>query len=150
MRQYGGAMDVQFLVGAGITQLEGASPTELLVGTIVFDGSDYVGKDVTLIASFDPTLLGAGSAYMRCYDVGPAAGPPAAAVQITAALPSVYAMGTTTTGPQYFVTQALVRAAAPAAGVIMNAARRYEFRSYISAGVNSTLVVGSAGFFVNK
>ena len=150
MRQYGGAMDVQFLVGAGITQSEGASPVELLVGTIVFDGSDYAGNDVSLIAYFDPTLAGAGSAYMRCYDVGPAAGPPAAAVQITAALPSVFAMGTTTTGPQYFVTQKLARAAAPAAGVIVNTARRYEFRSYISAGANSTLVVGSTGFFVSK
>jgi hypothetical protein len=150
MRQYGGAMDVQFLVRAGITQLEEAAPIELLVGTIVFDGSDYASNDVVLIAYFDSTLVGAGSAYMRCYDVGPAAGPPAAAVQITAALPSAFAMGTTTAGPQYFATSALVRAGAPAAGVIMNTARRYEFRAYISAGVNSTLVVGSTGFFVNS
>jgi hypothetical protein len=142
----GGGQD-QILVGSGVTYTQQAVPIELTVGWLTFDGSQFATRDVKFVATFDPTITGVGNAYVRLYDLGPAAGPLGAAVQITAPLPSGYAIQRTTSGLVHLETAAFTRGV-PAAGVISDTPRIYAVRLYGSSVQQDTIILGSAGFLV--
>jgi hypothetical protein len=88
-------------------------------------------------ATWDPQFGAAGNAYVRLYDVGPAAGPPAAPVLIAT-------LTTASSGLRYS-EQALAVGGAPGANQIANSARMYEVTVDQSSQAGDTVVVGSAG-----
>jgi hypothetical protein len=117
------------------TQL--AAPSEETVAFGYFDASSVSGT-IYFWAMLTASFAAAGTAYLRLYDVGPAAGPPASAV-LVAALTK-----TTTGGPEY-KSQVLAVAGAPGVNTIANSARMYEVRVYQSSAPGDTVLVGGGG-----
>jgi hypothetical protein len=140
-------IQTQILVGSGYVYTQAVVPVEETVGWFTFDASQFLSKDIKFVATWDPTVTGVGNAYVRLYDMGPAAGPPGAPVEITAALPSTFAIQATASGLVYSVTAAFTRGAA-GVGQITNAARMYAIRVYGSSTAGDTIILGSAGFLV--
>lgn len=127
-----------------------AVPVEDVIGQFTFDGSTVLsGKSAYLRCMMTPTFTVAGSAYVRIYDVGPAAGPPTAPVEITQNA-GAYALVQTVAGAggtlTFLETSALtIGGGGPAVGVISNTNRMYEVSVYQSSAAGDTVHVGSAG-----
>ena len=129
-----------------------AVPIEDVVGQFTFDASTIAtGKLAYLRCMMTPVFAAAGSAYVRIYDVGPAAGPPAAPVEITQNA-GPHALVQTVGAPggvmQFLETASLTVGAGPAVGQIQNSNRMYEVTVYQLSVPADTVHVGTAGLVV--
>lgn len=117
-----------------------AVPVEATIGYGLLDGS-LVGGTAKFRASWDPQFTVPGTASVRLYDVGPAAGPPTAPVLIAT-------LSATASGLVYD-EQALTVGASPGAGQIANSARIYMVAVYQSSQAGDSVFVGNAGITLN-
>lgn len=125
-----------------------AVPVEDVVGQFEFDGLNVPSdKGVYLECQIDPTLGAAGNTYIRIYDMGPSAGPPAAGIEITQNV-GAFALASATSGLQYIEVGPLTVAGGPAVGQIQNTSRMYEVTVYQSSLAGDTAHVGFAGLTV--
>lgn len=120
-----------------------ASPVEEVCGQFVFDGSKVAaGLQAVFRALVTATFATTGSANVRFYDLGPAAGPPTA--------PRLVTTLTTTSTSLTYLDQVLTVVSAGAAGdEILDTPRMYEITLDISSGTaGDTIYLGSAGLNV--
>ena len=129
------------------TQL--AVPVEEYIGQFTFDGSTVAaGKNVYFQAVMSPVFGVPGNAYVRVYDMGPAAGPLGVPVEITANLPSLFALQVAVSGLQALETDPLVVGVVPATGQIQNTDRLYEVTVLQVSQVADAVYVGGAGLVI--
>jgi len=101
------------------------------------DGS-VIGGTPYFRATWDPQFSVAGSALIRLYDVGPAAGPPGTPVLIAT-------LTITNTSGLKYSEQALLVGASPSLGQIANSPRMYEITVQQNSQSGDSVYVGSAG-----
>ena len=116
-------------------------PIEETIGEGVFDGGRVGAGTAYFHGMLTPTLSIPGTASIRLYDVGPVAGPPAAAVLVAT-------LQTATSGGPQYLEQALAVAGAPGTNQIANSARMYEVRAYETSQAGDVLFVGGGGMAV--
>lgn len=123
-------------------------PVEEVIGQFMFDGSKIpAGASAYLRAMLNAVFGAVGTANVHFYDLGPAAGPPAAPTRITGVLPSTFALEVSAAGLVYLQTAALALGPGPAEGVIMSAPRMYEATIIQSSAAGDTVDVGGASIF---
>jgi hypothetical protein len=120
-----------------------ALPVEETIGYGVLNGSLVGAFTAYFRAAFNPQYTVPGSTDIRLYDLGPAAGPPAAPVLVA----------TLTDGPPgtsgvKYLEQALLVGGAPGANQIQNTARLYAVAVYQSSQVGDSVHVGSVGITI--
>jgi len=126
------------VAGGGLTGATNESQTtvdvERVIGGGVFDGSASGTILLRIVGSLIATV--SGSANVRLYDMGPAAGPPTApSLRSTVTIPFADA------GDVEKVDQELTPVASPSASnEIYNTARVYEFRIFLASAGLSQLV----------
>jgi hypothetical protein len=106
------------------THVEGAAPSETMIGGCMFDGSSMTGLTLTFWATLSWVVAGACTERVRLYDYGASPGPPAVPPVAVIDLDNVIA-GAGSDGPLYVSGTVLVDATGPAAGKIANSARLY-------------------------
>jgi hypothetical protein len=134
-------------IGMGYSYTEAGIPIEEVVGQKVIDGSLVGGTVAYFTTTMTPTLVFTGGgevAEVRLYDLGPKAGPPAAA-RLVATLSTL-----TTGGPQVLEGTLTVvpGGVAPNDNKILDSARMYEVRVTSAATVGDMIFVGSVGIEV--
>jgi len=120
-----------------------ATPVEETVGYGMLNGSQVGSFTVYFRSTWNPQFSVSGSAEVRLYDLGPAAGPPVAptlVATLTEGPPG-------TSGVQY-QEQALTVAGSPGANQIMNTARMYSVAVYQSSQTGDSVHVGSVGITI--
>lgn len=116
---------------------------EETIGQAQFDGSRVGSSELRFFAMMSPTFAASGTAIMRLYDQGPAAGPPGTA-QLVASLTTTVAGG-----PQH-LDQLLSIGAVVAPNQIIDAPRMYEVRVITSGATpGDTIFVGGGGMEVH-
>jgi hypothetical protein len=118
---------------------QAAVAVEEVIGQGMFDGSRVSGGAlVYFFGMMTPTFATTGTADFRLYDMGPAAGPPGAAVAIATL------QATAGGGPQ-FKEQLLSVAGTPGVNQIANSERMYEVRVIMGGAPGDTLLIGGGG-----
>jgi len=132
----GGTNLTEYDWASGYLYTQLAVPVEETMGNGRLDGSQ-IQATAYFRATWDPQFGAVGNAYIRLYDLGPAAGPPAAPVLIAT-------LTTASSGLRYD-QQALAVGGAPGANQIANTPRMYEVTVDQGSQVGDTVDVGSAG-----
>lgn len=132
----GGTNLTEYDFASGYAYSQQAVPVEETMGGGRLDGSQ-IQATAYFRATWEPQFGAAGNAYVRLYDLGPAAGPPVAPTLITT-------LTTAASGLRYN-QQALAVGGAPGANQIMNTPRMYEVTVEQSSLAGDTVDVRSAG-----
>jgi len=136
----GGAPQSEFDWGGDHEYSQLAVPVEETIGYGMLNGSQVGALTAYFRASWNPQFTVAGSADVRLYDLGPAAGPPAA--------PTLIATLSAVSGGVRYSEQALAVGGAPGANQIMNTPRLYEVAVYQSSQAGDSVRVGSVGITI--
>lgn len=116
---------------------------EETIGQAMFDGSRVGASALRFFGMVTPTFSAAGTARLRLYDQGPAAGPPGVAQLVSS-------LSTTTGGGPQHLEQLLAVAGSIAPNQIMNVPRMYEIRVVTSGATpGDTIFVGGGGMEVH-
>jgi len=136
----GGAPQSEFDWGGDHQYSQLAVPVEETIGYGMLNGSQVGALTAYFRASWNPQFGTPGNAYVRLYDLGPAAGPPVA--------PTLIATLSTATGGLRYDEQSLTVGGAPGAGQIQNTPRLYMVAVYQSSQAGDTVHVGSVGITI--
>ena len=129
--------------------IQQAVPVEDRIGQFEFDPTESPLGTYKFRCLVTPTFSSAGWMIVRIYDLGPAAGPPSAPVEITADDPSVYNLETSSSGLQFIETAALTtHATTPSAGVVVNGSRMYDVTIEQDSTAGDEVYVGFVGLVV--
>lgn len=138
----GGAWEGYMDAASDYQYTQAATPVEEVVGQFVFNGDVAAAGTKAVIRAILTTVFNiAGTASLKLYDMGPAAGPPD-----TPRLVST--LTTSTAGLQYLEQDLTVVSSSPISNQILNAPRMYEMTLIQSSQAGDTIYLGSAGLNV--
>lgn len=132
-----GTPGVEFDWGGDHQYSQLAVPVEETIGYGLLNGSNVGALSVYFRSTWNPQFTVAGSASVRLYDLGPAAGPPVA--------PTLIATLSVSSSGLVYTEQALTVGVSPGANQIQNTARMYEVTVYQSSQVGDSVHIGSVG-----
>lgn len=138
----GGAWEGYMDAASDYQYTQAATPVEEVVGQFVFNGGvAAAGTKAVIRAIMTAVFTIAGTASMKLYDLGPAAGPPTAPRLVST-------LSTSTAGLQYLETDLTVVTSSPVGDEILNTPRIYELTLTQSSQAGDTIYLGSAGINV--
>jgi len=138
----GGAWEGYMDAASDYQYTQAPTPVEEVVGQFAFDGSvAAVGTKAVIRALMTPTFSSGGTASLKLYDMGPAAGPPSAPRLVSTLTAS-------SSGLQYIEQDLTVVSSGPAGDEILDSKRMYELTLIQSSTTGDTVYLGSAGINV--